>query len=245
MASAQCERFFYHASGFKARAAEDTAGSVRRRHLGGDIRRGHRGRRAAEQYRGVILAEAIQDNAGKISRASSSRFQKKTPLHGVSEARKISLAMRPPPPGALLASSNRSPNTNVNLLKIEQPPIPATLGVSVFHRRRSRRTSLASIKPSPKSAKHERTPRPRPHAAAPAQSHGLTSLPETTGRLSAALFLFSLPLWVVTSFFSSSCLGIAHPAALEMSPSSAADAVRAAPPLVASRATNRASAYSR
>src|SRR5713226_4387687 len=57
MALAQCERFFSTHPDLKRVAAEDTAGSVRDVISGGDkSAAGIAGRRAAEQYRGVILA---------------------------------------------------------------------------------------------------------------------------------------------------------------------------------------------
>src|SRR6266404_1129576 len=63
------------------------------------------GRRAAEQYRGVILAESIQDNAENFTRFVLLVPEKDAAAWLSSEARKISLAMRlAHRPGALLAS---------------------------------------------------------------------------------------------------------------------------------------------
>src|ERR1700704_4510612 len=63
MALAQCERFFSSHPGIKRVPAEDTAGSVRAALARGDKSvAAIAGRRAAEHYRGVILADGIQDN---------------------------------------------------------------------------------------------------------------------------------------------------------------------------------------
>src|SRR5438477_4498398 len=69
MALAQCERFFAAHPKWKRVPAEDTAGSVREALSAGDKSRAAiAGRRAAEHYQGVILAERIQDNAENFTR---------------------------------------------------------------------------------------------------------------------------------------------------------------------------------
>jgi len=125
MALAQCERFFSTHPDLKRVPAEDTAGSVRDVTSGGDkSAAGIAGRRAAEQYRGVILAEDIQDNAENFTRFVLLVPEKDAAAWLSSEARKISLAMRlAHRPGALLASLEPFAKHNVNLLKIESRPI--------------------------------------------------------------------------------------------------------------------------
>lgn len=69
MALAQCERFFVDHPNLQRVPAEDTAGSVRDVLARGDkTAAGIAGRRAAERYGGVILAESIQDNAENFTR---------------------------------------------------------------------------------------------------------------------------------------------------------------------------------
>src|SRR2546429_7065199 len=69
MALAQCERFFAAHAKWKRVPAEDTAGSVREMISSGDKSRAAiAGRRAAEHYHGVILAERIQDNPENFTR---------------------------------------------------------------------------------------------------------------------------------------------------------------------------------
>src|SRR5882672_1962347 len=125
MALAQCERFFSTHPDLKRVPAEDTAGSVRDVISGGDkSAAGIAGRRAAEQYRGVILAEDIQDNAENFTRFVLLVPEKDAAAWLSSEARKISLAMRlAHRPGALLASLEPFAKHGVNLLKIESRPI--------------------------------------------------------------------------------------------------------------------------
>jgi prephenate dehydratase len=125
MALAQCERFFAAHPQWKRVPAEDTAGSVREA-----LSRGDRssaaiaGRRAAEHYKGVILAESIQDNSENFT-----RFVLLVPENEAAgwlsvDARKVSLAMRlAHRPGALLASLEPFAKHGVNLLKIESRPI--------------------------------------------------------------------------------------------------------------------------
>src|SRR5258708_11485866 len=125
MALAQCERFFAAHPQWKRVPAEDTAGSVREVLSSGDKSRAAiAGRRAAEHYHGVILAERIQDNTENFT-----RFVLFLPESGAGawlspEARKVSLAMRlAHRPGALLASLEPFAKHAVNLLKIESRPI--------------------------------------------------------------------------------------------------------------------------
>src|SRR5229473_5712888 len=125
MALAQCERFFATHPHLKRVPAEDTAGSVREALARGD--KGSAaiaGRRAAELYRGVILAEDIQDNAENFTRFVLLVREKGAAAWLSAEARKISLAMRlAHRPGALLASLEPFAKHGVNLLKIESRPI--------------------------------------------------------------------------------------------------------------------------
>ena len=125
MALAQCERFFSSHPELKRVPAEDTAGSVREALGRGDRSSGAiAGRRAAEHYRGVILAEDIQDNAENFTRFVLLVPEKDAAAWLSSEARKISLAMRlAHRPGALLASLEPFAKHSVNLLKIESRPI--------------------------------------------------------------------------------------------------------------------------
>src|SRR6266852_148712 len=125
MALAQCERFFSSHPELKRVPAEDTAGSVREALARGDKSGAAiAGRRAAEQYRGVILAANIQDNAENFTRFVLLVPEKDATAWLSSEARKISLAMRlAHRPGALLASLEPFAKHGVNLLKIESRPI--------------------------------------------------------------------------------------------------------------------------
>src|ERR1700739_802032 len=104
MALAQCERFFAAHPKWKRVPAEDTAGGVREVMSGGD--KSHAaiaGRRAAEHYHGVILSQAIQDNAENFTRFVLLVPEKEAGSWLTGEARKTSLAMRlAHRPGALL-----------------------------------------------------------------------------------------------------------------------------------------------
>jgi len=117
--------FFAAHPEWKRVPAEDTAGSVREALSRGDKScAAIAGRRAAEHYHGVILAESIQDNAENFT-----RFVLLLPEHEAAsrvspDARKVSLAMRlAHRPGALLASLEPFAKHGVNLLKIESRPI--------------------------------------------------------------------------------------------------------------------------
>jgi prephenate dehydratase len=125
MALAQCERYFASHSGLKRVPAEDTAGSVREVLARGDKScAAIAGRRAAEHYRGVILAEGIEDNPENFTRFVLLLPEKDATTWISPDARKISLAMRlAHRPGALLASLEPFARYAVNLLKIESRPI--------------------------------------------------------------------------------------------------------------------------
>src|SRR6266849_4500751 len=125
MALAQCERFFAAHPHWKRVPAEDTAGSVREVISAGDKSRAAiAGRRAAEHYHGVILAERIQDNAENFTRFVLLLPENEAAAWLSPEARKVSLAMRlAHRPGALLASLEPFAKHAVNLLKIESRPI--------------------------------------------------------------------------------------------------------------------------
>ncbi len=125
MALAQCERFFAAHPQWKRVPAEDTAGSVREALSGGDKScAAIAGRRAAEHYKGVILAESIQDNAENFTRFVLLVPERVATAWLSPSGRKISLAMRlAHRPGALLASLEPFAKNGVNLLKIESRPI--------------------------------------------------------------------------------------------------------------------------
>jgi len=125
MALAQCERFFAAHPQWKRVPAEDTAGSVREALARGDKScAAIAGRRAAEHYHGVILAESIQDNAEDFTRFVLLLPESEATGWLSPEARKVSLAMRlAHRPGALLASLAPFAKHAVNLLKIESRPI--------------------------------------------------------------------------------------------------------------------------
>ena len=125
MALAQCEHFFAAHPQWKRIPAEDTAGSVREvLSHGNKSRAAIAGRRAAEHYHGVILAESIQDNAENFTRFVLLVPENEAAAWLSPDARKVSLAMRlAHRPGALLASLEPFAKHGVNLLKIESRPI--------------------------------------------------------------------------------------------------------------------------
>jgi prephenate dehydratase len=134
MALAQCERFFSTHPLLKRMPAEDTAGSVREVLARGDkTHAAIAGRRAADRYHGVILAESIQDNAENFTRfvllqpvnAATRAFALRTVLTASgSHIMKMTIAMRlAHRPGSLLASLEPLARHGVNLLKIESRPI--------------------------------------------------------------------------------------------------------------------------
>jgi prephenate dehydratase len=125
MALAQCERLFTDHPSWKRLPAEDTAGSVRAVLARQDKSfAAIAGQRAADHYRGVVLAASIQDNAENFT-----RFVLLVPASEATEpappnAHKMSIAMRlAHQPGALLASLEPFARHEVNLLKIESRPI--------------------------------------------------------------------------------------------------------------------------
>jgi prephenate dehydratase len=125
MALAQCERLFTDHPSWKRVPAEDTAGSVREVLARQDkFLAAIAGQRAADHYRGVILAKSVQDNAENFTRfvllVPESQAAEQAALH----AHKMSIAMRlAHRPGALLASLEPFARHEVNLLKIESRPI--------------------------------------------------------------------------------------------------------------------------
>src|SRR2546427_4642764 len=125
IALAQCERFFAAHPQWKRVPAEDTAGSVREALSRGDKScAAIAGRRAAEHYHGVILAERIQGNTANFTRFVVLVPENEAAACLSPEARKVSLAMRlAHRPGALLASLEPFAKHAVNLLKIESRPI--------------------------------------------------------------------------------------------------------------------------
>ena len=134
MALAQCERFFSQHPGIRRVPAEDTAGSVREALARGDkTHAAIAGRYAAERYRGVIIAERIQDNVENFTRfvmlQPQPRKEASLTLRNVQAASeshmaKMTIAMRlAHQPGSLLASLEPLARHRVNLLKIESRPI--------------------------------------------------------------------------------------------------------------------------
>ncbi|MBZ5528166.1 MAG: prephenate dehydratase [Acidobacteriia bacterium] len=125
MALAQCERFFAAHPEFKRVPAEDTAASVREALERGDKScAGIASRRAAERYGGVILAEAIQDNAENFTRFVLLVPAKEGQRLEVPGADKMSIVMRlAHKPGALVAALVAFARHGVNLQKIESRPI--------------------------------------------------------------------------------------------------------------------------
>jgi prephenate dehydratase len=162
MALAQCEKFFLAHPHLKRVPAEDTAGSVREVISRGDkSAAGIAGRRAAEHYRGVILAENIHDDAENFTRfvllipvvregsnepADSPRLGSPAMTDLMVELRaremeqfesgsllKMSVALRlAHKPGALLAALEPFARHSINLMKIESRPIHGTPWVYQF-----------------------------------------------------------------------------------------------------------------
>ena len=125
MALAQCERLFTDHPSWKRVPAEDTAGSVREVLARQDKSvAAIAGRRAADHYRGVILASSVQDNAENFTRFVLLVSAAKAATYASPDAHKMSIAMRlAHRPGALLASLEPFARHQVNLLKIESRPI--------------------------------------------------------------------------------------------------------------------------
>src|SRR5260370_40099483 len=124
MPLAQCERFFPAHLEWKRVPAEDRAGIVREALSRGDKScAAIAGRRAAEHYHGLILAENIQDNAENFTRFVLLLPENEAASWISPDARKVSLAMRlAHRPGALLASLQPFAKHPVNLLKIDSRP---------------------------------------------------------------------------------------------------------------------------
>jgi prephenate dehydratase len=125
MALAQCEHLFTDHPSWKRVPAEDTAGSVREVLARQDKSfAAIAGKRAAEHYRGVILAARVQDNAENFTRFVLLVPANEAASHASRNAHKMSIAMRlAHQPGALLASLEPFARHQVNLLKIESRPI--------------------------------------------------------------------------------------------------------------------------
>jgi prephenate dehydratase len=162
MALAQCEKFFLAHPNLKRVPTEDTAGSVREVITRGDkSAAGIAARRAAEHYRGVILAVNIQDNAENFTRfvllipvvrEGSNELADTASVcsPGVADLMvelqvrrmeqfesgwllKMSVALRlAHKPGALLAALEPFARHGINLMKIESRPIHGTPWVYQF-----------------------------------------------------------------------------------------------------------------
>lgn len=121
VALAQCERFFAAHPRIKRAVTDDTAGSVAE-----VVRRNDpthaaiAGRRAAEIYGGVILAENLEDHAENYT-----RFILLAPTRQSSkQADKTSLVIKiKDQPGALCRVLQTFAERNINLLKIESRPV--------------------------------------------------------------------------------------------------------------------------
>jgi prephenate dehydratase len=125
MALAQCERLFTDHPSWKRVPAEDTAGSVREVLARQDKSLAAiAGQRAADHYRGVILAKSVQDNAENFTRFVLLVPESQATAQAAPNAHKMSIAMRlAHRPGALIASLEPFARHQVNLLKIESRPI--------------------------------------------------------------------------------------------------------------------------
>jgi len=162
MALAQCEKFFLAHPNLMRVPAEDTAGSVRDVLSRGDkSAAGIAGRRAATHYRGVILAESVQDNPENFTRfvllvpavregpgeaANSATAASPAVTNLMVELQlmrinqlasgallKMSVALRlAHKPGALLAALEPFARHGINLMKIESRPIHGTPWVYQF-----------------------------------------------------------------------------------------------------------------
>jgi prephenate dehydratase len=125
MALAQCEKLFTDHPSWKRVPAEDTAGSVREVLARQDKSvAAIAGQRAADHYRGVVLAKSVQDNAENFTRFVLLVPESQADAQSAPNAHKMSIAMRlAHRPGALLASLEPFARHQVNLLKIESRPI--------------------------------------------------------------------------------------------------------------------------
>jgi chorismate mutase/prephenate dehydratase len=117
----QCRRFLTANPRIHRIAAEDTAGSVARVVAQGDpTRAAIAGKRAAEQYGGVILSEHLEDSSENYT-----RFLLLTPSSELPErADKLSLVIElPHQPGALHNALDPFARRGIDLLKIEGRPV--------------------------------------------------------------------------------------------------------------------------
>ena len=117
----QCRRFLAANPQIRRIAAEDTAGSVARIIAQGDPSRAAiAGKRAAEQYGGVILREHLEDSSENYT-----RFLLLTPSREFPEgADKLSLVIElPHQPGALHNALDPFARRGIDLLKIEGRPV--------------------------------------------------------------------------------------------------------------------------
>jgi prephenate dehydratase/chorismate mutase len=117
----QCRRFLAANPRIERIAAEDTAGSVARVVAQGDpTRAAIAGKRAAEQYGGVILREHLEDSSENYT-----RFLLLTPSAEFPEqADKVSLVIElPHQPGALHNALDPFARRGIDLLKIEGRPV--------------------------------------------------------------------------------------------------------------------------
>ncbi len=117
----QCRRFLAGNPQIRRVAAEDTAGSVARIVAQADpTRAAIAGKRAAEQYGGVILREHLEDSSENYT-----RFLLLTPAAEFpEEADKLSLVIElPHQPGALHNALDPFARRGIDLLKIEGRPV--------------------------------------------------------------------------------------------------------------------------
>jgi chorismate mutase / prephenate dehydratase len=117
----QCRRFLAANPRIQRIAAEDTAGSVARVVAQGDpTRAAIAGKRAAEQYGGVILREHLEDSSENYT-----RFLLLTPSADFPEgADKLSLVIElPHQPGALHNALDPFARRGIDLLKIQGRPV--------------------------------------------------------------------------------------------------------------------------
>jgi len=117
----QCRRFLAANPRIHRIAAEDTAGSVARVVAQGDpTRAAIAGKRAAEQYGGVILREHLEDSSENYT-----RFLLLTPSAELAEGTdKLSLVIElPHQPGALHNALDPFARRGIDLLKIEGRPV--------------------------------------------------------------------------------------------------------------------------
>lgn len=117
----QCRRFLSANPQIKRIVAEDTAGSVARIMTAGSVSRAAiAGRRAAEQYGGVILREHLEDSSENYT-----RFLLLTAAADFPEgANKMSLVIElPHQPGALHKALEPFARRGIDLLRIEGRPV--------------------------------------------------------------------------------------------------------------------------